>query len=303
MGPTASGKSALAMALANYFDLELISVDSAMVYRGMDIGTAKPRLAERRHVPHHLIDIRDPSEPYSTAQFQQDALEAMAQVIACGRLPLLVGGTMLYFRSLEHGLADLPAADPWVRSHILERAERLGWSRLHAELAKIDPQAAASIHRNDPQRIQRALEVFEITGRPLTELYRAGGNQHFPYQLLKLGLGVADRSWLHERIGQRFHGMLQEGLVEEVRSLWARGDLHSGLPSMRAVGYRQIWEYLEGRSTYNEAVAKGISATRQLAKRQFTWLRSERNVVWLDVQNADLARRAERTINAFFGLG
>lgn len=282
MGPTAAGKTSLAVQLAQYFSCDIISVDSAMVYRGMDVGTAKPGADVRRIVPHHLIDIIDPADSYSAGQFRSDALAAMSDCVAAGHVPLLVGGTMLYFHALQHGLAVLPAADLQLRAQIDARAARLGWNTMHAELGAIDPRAAARIHANDPQRIQRALEVYYLTGRPLSELQDADAVQIPRYRLIKLAIAPASRMLLHRRIAQRFHDMLTEGFVEEVARLRSHGYLTAGHASMRAVGYRQLWQYLDGACALEQAVTQGIVATRRFAKRQLTWLRAETDVHWLD---------------------
>ncbi len=278
MGPTASGKTDLALEIARRFDVEIVSVDSAMVYRGMDIGTAKPDAATLAAFPHHLIDILDPSECYSAARFREDALRVMAQIGANGRIPLLVGGTMLYFRALFQGLSALPDADPAVREALEREAAALGWHAMHARLGEIDPVAAARIHPNDPQRIQRALEVYELTGRPLSELQRQKNETAFPWRALRIALFPAERGVLHARIAQRFDQMLELGFIDEVRALYERGDLDPGMPSMRAVGYRQAWDYLDGRLDREQMRERAIIATRQLAKRQMTWLRSETDV-------------------------
>jgi len=275
MGPTASGKTALALALADHLDCELISVDSAQVYRGMDIGTAKPEPAVLARYPHRLIDIRDPAEPYSAAEFRRDALAAIAEILAAGRTPLLVGGTMLYFRALIHGLADMPGADPAIRAGIAALAAREGWGAVHRRLAEVDPGSAARIDPANRQRVQRALEVFLASGRPMSSLHAAQRPAaDLPCRLLQLALVPADRAALHRRIAERFHAMLVAGFLDEVRVLQARGDLHPDLPSMRSVGYRQAWDYLEGRLSRDAMVERAIAATRQLAKRQLTWLRS-----------------------------
>lgn len=281
MGPTASGKTALAIALREQLPVELISVDSAMVYRGMDIGTAKPSPAELARAPHRLIDICDPAQAYSAADFRRDALAAMAEITASGRIPLLVGGTMLYFRALQYGLSDLPHADPAVRARLNQALERDGLAALHARLARVDPEAARRIHPNDPQRTLRALEVWEATGRPLSELQRQPG-EAMPYRALKLVLAPPDRATLHARIDRRFLDMLAAGLVGEVEGLFARGDLDPELPSMRSVGYRQVWRWLRGESSREQMVSEGQAATRQLARRQLTWLRKEAGTLWLE---------------------
>jgi len=281
MGPTGSGKTDLAVDLVRRLPCDIISVDSAMVYRGMDIGTAKPGPDILALAPHRLIDILDPAESYSTASFRCDALAEMAAINAQGRIPLLVGGTMLYFRGLQRGLARLPDADPEVRRALLEEAERIGWAALHARLARVDPESAARIHPRDPQRIQRALEVHALTGEPMSALIRAGAQDPLPYRLLKLARVPADRGLLHGRIEQRFRGMLDQGLVAEVEALRARGDLSLDLPSMRCVGYRQVLKYLNGEYSFEEMTRRAVYATRQLAKRQFTWLRAESDLHWL----------------------
>lgn len=286
MGPTASGKTALAMELRRHLPCDIISVDSALIYRGMDIGTAKPTAAELAQAPHRLIDIRDPSESYSAADFRQDALDEMAKICAQGRIPLLVGGTMLYYKALLEGLSPLPAADAAVRAQIEREAQQRGWLALHGELADIDPVAAARIHPNDPQRLSRALEVFRLTGRTLTDLTRTQG-ETLPYRVCQFAIAPQDRTRLRERIGQRFHQMVAAGFEQEVVRLRARGDLHPGLPSIRCVGYRQMWAYLDGEMDYDEMVYRGIVATCQLAKRQMTWLRSWSEVSWLDSEAPD----------------
>ncbi|MFY9976331.1 MAG: tRNA (adenosine(37)-N6)-dimethylallyltransferase MiaA [Chromatiaceae bacterium] len=281
MGPTGSGKTDLAVDLVRRLPCDIISVDSAMIYRGMDIGTAKPGPEILADAPHRLIDILDPVESYSTARFRRDALAEMESISAQGRIPLLVGGTMLYFRGLQEGLARLPDADPQVRRALLDEAERIGWAGLHARLARLDPESGARIHPNDPQRIQRALEVHALTGEPLSALIRAASRTPPPYRLLKLVRAPADRQVLHARIERRFDAMLDQGLVAEVESLWARGDLREDLPSMRCVGYRQVLKFLIGEYSLAEMRRRAIYATRQLAKRQLTWLRSEDGAHWL----------------------
>ena len=288
LGPTASGKSALAMQLAAEIPVEIVSVDSAQVYRGMDIGTAKPSTVERAAVPHHLIDIRDPAEPYSAADFVRDATVAIREIRERGKLPLLVGGTMLYAKALREGLSELPSADPQVRARIEAEARELGWPALHAHLAQVDPAAAKRLKRNDSQRIQRALEVYETAGAPMSELVGIGTAPTL--KLSTVALLPADRTLLRDRIAQRFDAMLDAGLLEEVRTLHARGDLHPNLPSMRSVGYRQGWRFVEGLCTFNQFREDGITATRQLAKRQMTWLRSMPNVTVIEpTSNAALS--------------
>ena len=276
MGPTASGKTALAVQLVQQLPCEIISVDSAMIYRGMDIGTAKPDAGTLAKAPHRLIDILDPAQSYSAARFREDALREMADIVAHGRIPLLVGGTMLYFRALEQGLSELPGADAAVRASLEEEAGRLGWQALHARLQEIDPAAARQIHPNDPQRIQRALEVFMLSGKTISELIDNDNKNALPYRLIKIALMEPERTALHERIALRFEAMLEKGFLTEVERLYTRGDLHGDLPAIRAVGYRQLWAYLEGHCSFEAAVERGIIASRQLAKRQMTWLRSER---------------------------
>lgn len=282
MGPTASGKTDLAIALRQTLPVEVISVDSALIYKGMDIGTAKPSQAELALAPHRLIDILDPAESYSAMNFRADALKEMADITASGRIPLLVGGTMLYYKALIEGLSPLPSADPSIRAEIEQRAEQQGWAALHQELLKIDPVAGTRINPNDSQRINRALEVFYITGKTMTELTAKQG-ESLPYDVLQFAIAPQERAVLHERIEQRFHKMIALGFEEEVKKLYARSDLHIDLPSIRCVGYRQMWEYLQGEISLDEAIFKGICATRQLAKRQITWLRSwQSELTWLD---------------------
>lgn len=293
MGPTAAGKTDLALYLADQLPCELISVDSALVYRGMDIGTAKPDAATLSRYPHHLVDILDPAEAYSAARFVTDVVPLIDAALAAGRIPLLVGGTMLYFRALTQGLARLPGADPALRARITAQAEAQGWPAVHAQLAAVDALSAARIHPNDPQRIQRALEVYYLSGEPLSahharqavEKQQAGacGNVDLPYTMLNLAVAPAERSELHARIALRFEQMLAQGFVDEVAALHARGDLQVDMPSVRAVGYRQAWDYLDAKLSYAEFVERGIIATRQLAKRQLTWLRGwQEPVLWLD---------------------
>lgn len=282
MGPTASGKTDLAIALRQKLPVEVISVDSALIYKGMDIGTAKPSKQEQALAPHRLIDIIDPLESYSVMNFREDALREMADITSQGKIPLLVGGTMLYYKGLLDGLSPLPSADPTIRAEIEAKAEQIGWAGLHAELLKIDPVAGERINPNDSQRINRALEVFYISGKTMTELTAQQG-ESIPYNITQFAIAPQDRSVLHQRIEQRFHKMINLGFEQEVRSLYARGDLHADLPSIRCVGYRQMWEYLEGQVSLDEAIFKGICATRQLAKRQITWLRGwTSDLEWLD---------------------
>jgi tRNA dimethylallyltransferase len=283
MGPTASGKTGLAIALRERFPLDIISVDSALVYQGMDIGTAKPDRATLRRAPHALIDIRDPSAPYSAAEFRADALAEMARITERGRVPLLAGGTMLYFRALARGLAELPPASPELREQLEAQARELGWQALHERLAALDPEAARRIHPNDPQRIQRALEVIGLSGRRMSDLQRRQQPPPLPYRVLRIVVCPQPRAALHQRIEQRFRQMLEQGLLDEVRALRARGDLHRDLPSMRCVGYRQAWSHLEGEIGGAEMGRQAVAATRQLAKRQLTWLRQESGALWYDL--------------------
>lgn len=303
MGPTAAGKTALACALADHFPVELVSVDSALVYCGLDIGAAKPDAGTRKNYPHALIDIRDPAEPYSAAQFRDDALAAMQAITARGRVPLLVGGTGLYFRALEHGLSEMPSADAEVREHLRAEAERVGWPALHARLAEHDPDAAARIRPNDAQRIQRALEVIVLTGETPTALHAATRDaQRIPCRVLKLALIPANRDALRERIAVRFDAMLAAGFLEEVKRLRARGDLHADLPALRAVGYRQAWDYLDGEGSRDEFRQRAIDATRQLAKRQTTWLRSELDARVFDAESPLCAASAVTAVALFLGM-
>lgn len=275
MGPTASGKTAAAIRLCRALDGEVISVDSGLVYRGMDIGTAKPSMDERQGVPHHLLDILDPAEAFSTGQFRARALELIREIAGRGRVPVLAGGTMLYFNALFNGLADLPEADPDIRRQIDEEARHVGWQRMHQILAEVDPKAAARIHPNDPQRIQRALEVYRLSGVPISSLCEQAAQVPPPVDFIRLVLAPSSRELLHQRIAQRFQGMLEGGLVEEVERLYRRGDLDESMPSIRAVGYRQVWSYLNGQVEYPVMMQRGIIATRQFAKRQYTWLRRQ----------------------------
>lgn len=301
MGPTASGKTALACELSDRFALDLVSVDSALVYRGMDIGTAKPDRTTLARYPHALIDIRDPAQPYSAADFCTDARSAMRQISERGRVPLLVGGTGLYFRALQRGLSELPEADPTIRARLASEARAAGWPAMHARLARLDPVAASRIAANDTQRLQRALEVFELTGRPLSELQGMGKPAYFPWRVLKLALLPADRLRLHERIARRFDAMLDEGFLDEVRLLRARGDLHANLPAIRAVGYRQAWEHLDGLVDAAQFRDRAIFATRQLAKRQITWLRSEYDARIVAPDRPALLDRANAAVRLFLG--
>jgi len=272
MGPTACGKTELAIRLCEQFNCEIISVDSALVYRGMDIGTAKPNAAELARAPHLLIDILDPAQAYSTADFRRDALAAMAEIAKRGKIPLLVGGTMLYFKSLIDGLSPLPAADPVIRQAIEAEAQLNGWASLHEQLVEVDPVSGARIHPNDPQRISRALEVYRIAGKTMTELSTVI-DKDLPFDVYQFAIYPDERSTLHQRIEQRFEQMIEQGFEQEVRKLYQRDDLHPDLPAIRCVGYRQMWDYLAGKTDHQEMVFRGVVATRQLAKRQMTWLR------------------------------
>lgn len=300
LGPTASGKSAAALALARRLPVEIISVDSAQVYRDMDIGTAKPNAEERAACAHHLIDVVSPEESYSAARFRDDASRLMDDITARGRIPLLAGGTMLYFKALREGLSELPEADAGMRAQIDEAAMRHGWPALHAQLAALDPETAARLQPTDAQRIQRALEVVRLTGRPLAETYARRTAVALPYTLLAFGLAPSDRSVLHERIARRFDAMLAAGLVDEVRALRAKYRLDAALPSMRCVGYRQAWEHLEGALDATQLRERGIHATRQLAKRQLTWMRAMDDLQVIDCIAADaadeLAHAVERAL-------
>ncbi len=287
MGPTAAGKTRLAFDICERCDAEIVSVDSALVYRGLNIGSAKPTAAELARVPHHLIDIRDPSEVYSAADFRLDALEAMADITARGKLPLLVGGTMLYFKALIDGLADMPSVEPGVREAIEREAESKGWPALHGELQDCDPEVAAQIHPNHSQRIGRALEVFRSTGTPMSQWRADQPDEPLPYKTLQIAVAPADRSQLHLRIEQRLEAMFAGGFVDEVRALYARGDLKRNLPAIRAVGYRQVWEHLEGESDTQTMRERALVATRQLAKRQYTWLRKWPDLRWILWTNAE----------------
>lgn len=281
MGPTAAGKTDLALALAERHPVEFISVDSALVYKGMDIGTAKPSPEILEQFPHHLVNILDPTEAYSAGRFRDDALALMADITARGKIPLLVGGTMLYFRALQQGMSNLPSADPEIRAKLDAEAIEHGREYLHQRLSDIDPVSAARIHVNDPQRLQRALEVYELTGKTLTELTAQAG-EALPYRVVKIIVAPFERAVLHERIARRYRNMVDNGFVDEVKVLYQRGDCHPELPSIRAVGYRQAWSYLSGDVDMENFIFKAIVATRQMAKRQITWLRSQNDGVWFD---------------------
>lgn len=304
MGPTASGKTGLAVALAQQLPVELISVDSALVYQDMDIGSAKPDAATLKLAPHHLLDVISPLQSYSAAHFRRDALQLMAEITARGRIPLLVGGTMLYFKALQEGLNNLPQADADLRQRLDEEAAVLGWPAMHARLATLDPETAARLKPTDSQRIQRALEVCELSGGPMSALFVDDNGSTFPYRLLKLALVPSDRSVLHARIAERFDLMLQQGLIAEVEHLRQKYPaLHLGLPSMRCVGYRQVWEYLDQQIDHATMREKGIIATRQLAKRQLTWLRGMQDTVELDCLAPDIEAKVFSTINQFLTEG
>jgi tRNA dimethylallyltransferase len=298
MGPTASGKSALALELARHFPMEIVSVDSAQVYRGMDIGTAKPDARTLAAAPHHLIDLIDPTESYSAARFRKDALACCADIVAHGKVPLLAGGTMLYFNALTRGLSDLPEADAATRAQLDAEAAVLGWPALHAQLAKVDALTAARLKPADSQRIQRALEVFRLSGKPLSEL--TGKRQaELPYCVLKIALLPGDRAALHRRIAARFEDMLRLGLVDEVRALRSRFHLDADMPSMRCVGYRQVWEFLEGRPNEADMILRATAATRQLAKRQLTWLRAMDGIETFDCLRCDVADAVVARVRTF----
>jgi len=287
MGPTAAGKTEAAMALHEQFGCELISVDSAMVYRGLDIGSAKPSAEELQRAPHRLIDIRDPADPYSAADFRTDALREMRQISAAGKVPLLVGGTMLYFKQLLEGSGNLPPSSPEVRAELEQALARDGLASLHARLMQVDPAAGQRIHPNDPQRTLRALEVYRLAGRPMSDLWAEQAETLFPWRVVSMVLAPEERGFLHQRIALRFRQMLAEGLIDEVSALRKRSNLHSDLPALKSVGYRQVWEYLEGRYDRASLEELGIIATRQLAKRQLTWLRRWENACWFNIQQPD----------------
>ena len=282
MGPTAAGKTALAIEMRKRYPVDIISVDSALVYRGMEVGTAKPDAGTLRQAPHALIDIRDPADSYSVAEFRTDALEEMSKITSQGRVPLLAGGTMLYFKALSQGLARLPAASPAIREAIEEQAREAGWQAMHAQLAASDPEIAGRIHPNDSQRISRALEVIELSGRKMSELQQEQESQALDYRVLKIIACPQPRATLHQRIEMRFRQMLEEGFLDEMETLRKRGDLTREMPSMRCVGYRQAWSFLEGEDSFDEMCLKAVAATRQLAKRQLTWLRQETGALWYD---------------------
>jgi len=292
MGPTASGKTALAIDLVENYNCEIISVDSALVYKDMNIGTAKPDAELQARAPHRLIDLIDPAEVYSAANFREDALREMADITTKGKVPLLVGGTMMYFKFLRDGAAQLPKADEEVRKRLLAQGEEFGWPHMHAKLAGIDPVAAERLKPMDSQRIQRALEVFEVSGKTMTQFWDEQEEQPLQYDVISFAVMPKERKTLHKRIAQRYQIMMKQGFVEEVKMLFAREDLHEELPSIRCVGYRQVWQYLQGEIDYDEMVERGIIATRQLAKRQITWLRSWPDLNWLDTEDPNLLQSA-----------
>jgi len=303
MGPTASGKTELAVALCQQLPCQIISVDSAMIYRGMDIGTAKPGVEILRVTPHRLIDICDAAEIYSAGRFRQDAMRAIADIHLQKKIPLLVGGTGLYFRALEHGISELPSADPDVRERLEREAMIVGWTAMHERLSIIDPDSAARIHPHDPQRIQRALELYEITGKTRSDLFAASGPDAIPYTDCKIILAPADRTLIHGRVKQRFFRMLEQGLIEEVRTFYDRQDMHAALPSMRMVGYRQVWRYLAGEVAFEDMRDHAVIATRQLAKRQLTWLRSEHNGVWMEATDPELLNKTLKYLQKDQNIG
>jgi tRNA dimethylallyltransferase len=297
MGPTASGKTDLAMQLYDNLPCEIVSVDSAMIYRGMDIGTAKPDAETLLRYPHRLIDLCDPDQAYSAAEFRRDALAQIEEIRAAGKIPLLTGGTMMYFHALKNGLASLPKADPAVRERILALAETQGWPAIHQRLQEVDPVSAERLNPNDSQRLQRALEVFEVSGRTMTELWAEQEEQKPDFPIVPMAVMPKERSELHERIEMRFDIMLEQGFVDEVRQLWERGDLTLQMPSVRCVGYRQVWEYFSETWDYETMRFKGIVATRQLAKRQVTWLRGWENLTWMDTHDPKLLSNALKLID------
>lgn len=296
MGPTASGKTALAVELVQNYNCEIISVDSALIYKGMDIGTAKPDAETLAVAPHRLIDIIDPAESYSAADFRRDALQHMAEITAAGKVPLLVGGTMMYFKFLYEGAAKLPTSVPEVRERLQADGEQQGWPALHARLATIDPESAERLNPMDSQRIMRAIEVYELSGKTLSQFWAEQEQQVLPYNVTHLAVCPKERTTLHERIALRFDQMLEQGFLDEVRALYKRSDLHLNLPSMRCVGYRQAWEHLDGKYSYEEMRERGIIATRQLAKRQITWLRSWPDLHWLDSEDTNILQSALKII-------
>ena len=298
MGPTAAGKTALAMDLYDNIPCELISVDSALIYKDMNVGTAKPTAAELTKYPHHLVDIIDPSESYSAAQFREDVLPLMQDIVARGKMPVLVGGTMMYFNALTKGMAKLPQADDGIRAEITQTAEQDGWPAVHKLLQAVDPESAARLAPNDSQRIQRALEVYRISGKTLTLHWQEQQQQKLPFEVLNLAIMPKERKTLHQRIEQRFSIMLEQGFVDEVQALYDRGDLNLEMPSMRCVGYRQAWMYINGDIDHKTMIEKGVVATRQLAKRQITWLRSWQDLHWFDLETTDLTARVLKLLDS-----
>ena len=301
MGPTASGKTGLALDIAAKVESEVISVDSALVYKGMDIGTAKPTQEEQAGVVHHLIDIIDPAQSYSVSQFVNDTNALIGDILARGKVPILAGGTMMYFNALINGISPLPKSDEKIRDEITQQAQRLGWSKLHDELRGVDPISGERIHPNDPQRITRALEVYRSTGKTLTHWQQQEGEK-CPYNIAQFAIAPADRAVLHERIATRFDLMLEQGFENEVVKLYERSDLHEDLPSIRSVGYRQMWQYLDGQLSYAEMRERGIIATRQLAKRQLTWLRQEQGALWYDPTLENEQESVFREVKKFLEL-
>ena len=303
MGPTASGKTQLAIELCERYPAEIISVDSAMVYKGMNIGTAKPSAEILRQAPHRLIDFLDPAQPYSAAAFRIDAIREINDILAQQKIPLLTGGTMMYFKTLKNGLADLPSADEEVRASLSAFALEFGWPGMHERLMEVDPASAARIHPHDAQRIQRALEVHQLTGKSLTSWHGQATESLSEFEIINLAVSPEDRAVLHARIAERFMLMLEQGLIEEVKALYERGDLNLELPAIRSVGYRQVWEYLSGRYTYEEMCEQTIIATRQLAKRQLTWLRNwSAPVNWFDSSAPDLTGQVTTLLNRLFKI-
>lgn len=298
MGPTASGKTDLAIALCDAIPCEIISVDSALIYKDMDIGTAKPEPELLKRYPHYLVDIVDPADSYSVGQFHRDVSQYCDEITARGNIPLLVGGTMMYFRALQLGLSDLPPSSSEIRAELEQEALQCGWEQMHQKLADVDPKSASQIHRNDPQRIQRALEVYRLTGKAMSQHHAEQQQRALPYQAIPLILCPAERSILHQRIEQRFHLMMEQGFLSEVEKLYTRGDLHADLPSIRCVGYRQLWNYFTGEWDLDMAIAKGVVATRKLAKRQITWLRSWDGGIWIDTMKQDIFEQALKFVSS-----
>ena len=298
MGPTASGKTALALELADKYPCEIISVDSALVYKGMDIGTAKPDADTLARAPHRLIDLIDPADSYSAATFRDDALREMADITAAGKVPLLVGGTMMYFKFLRDGAAELPSSVPEVRERLLAEGQAQGWPAMHEKLAQIDPDSAARLKPMDSQRIQRALEVYEVSGKTLSQYWAEQQTEPLPYHVVNLAVCPEERKVLHQRIALRYRQMLAMGFIDEVKALYNRGDLNINMPSVRCVGYRQVWDWLDGKYDYDEMVERGIIATRQLAKRQITWLRSWPDLHWLESSDPELLQSALKILRA-----